>query len=358
MKINHYFNRGSATIFAGTVLTSAVCSAGQPVTISEAGSEKAPVELWDPARVDSHAPIGVMGDHTHEKGEFMLSYRYMYMPMEQNYDGDSKISDRRILAPDGKGYMVVPTSMDMQMHLLGLMYAPLDELTLMLMAPFTFNSMDHLRRDGERFTTESEGWGDISLTGLYKIYDGNRQRLHLNLGVSAPTGGIDEEDSIPGPGVTQLPYPMQIGSGTWDLKPGITYLGQSDRLSWGAQVMGYLPLGDNDNGYSKGNAITATGWVAHPLNDWASASLRLTGTSWGNYDGSDLKLRVPAGAVQTADPALRGGGRLDLGLGLNVKTPWRGQRLAFEATLPIYQNLDGPQLATEWFVSAGWQFAF
>ncbi|MEL7333685.1 MAG: hypothetical protein AAFN12_15670 [Cyanobacteria bacterium J06560_2] len=33
---------------------------------------------WSPSRPDSHAPIGVMGDHTHEKGEFMLSYRYMY----------------------------------------------------------------------------------------------------------------------------------------------------------------------------------------------------------------------------------------------------------------------------------------
>ena len=32
-------------------------------------------------RADSHAPIGVMGDHMHKKGKFMTSYRYMYMDM-------------------------------------------------------------------------------------------------------------------------------------------------------------------------------------------------------------------------------------------------------------------------------------
>lgn len=36
---------------------------------------------WDASRPDSHGPIGVMGDHTHEAGEIMLSYRWMYMSM-------------------------------------------------------------------------------------------------------------------------------------------------------------------------------------------------------------------------------------------------------------------------------------
>ena len=36
---------------------------------------------YDGGRADSHAPISVMGDHTHGKGEWMLSYRYMGMGM-------------------------------------------------------------------------------------------------------------------------------------------------------------------------------------------------------------------------------------------------------------------------------------
>ena len=38
-------------------------------------------------RPDDHAPIGVMGDHTHQAGEWMLSWRRMAMTMEGNRDG-------------------------------------------------------------------------------------------------------------------------------------------------------------------------------------------------------------------------------------------------------------------------------
>ena len=34
---------------------------------------------WSAGRPDGHAPIPVMGDHMHGKGEWMFSYRYMYM---------------------------------------------------------------------------------------------------------------------------------------------------------------------------------------------------------------------------------------------------------------------------------------
>ena len=40
--------------------------------------------LWNSSRPDGHAPISVMGDHLHKKGEFMLSYRFMQMRMEGN----------------------------------------------------------------------------------------------------------------------------------------------------------------------------------------------------------------------------------------------------------------------------------
>ncbi|MDE0514442.1 MAG: transporter, partial [Gammaproteobacteria bacterium] len=38
-----------------------------------------------------HAPIGVMGDHMHEKDEFMLSYRFMHMDMQGNRAGTDSI---------------------------------------------------------------------------------------------------------------------------------------------------------------------------------------------------------------------------------------------------------------------------
>ena len=42
-------------------------------------------------RPDSHAPLGVMGDHAHGKSEWMLSYRFMAMGMEGLRDGTESI---------------------------------------------------------------------------------------------------------------------------------------------------------------------------------------------------------------------------------------------------------------------------
>lgn len=47
---------------------------------------------WVGARPDGHAPIGVMGDHTHKTGEWMFSYRYMQMHMDGNRDGTDHFS--------------------------------------------------------------------------------------------------------------------------------------------------------------------------------------------------------------------------------------------------------------------------
>src|SRR5882724_12256296 len=92
--------------------------------------------------------------------------------------------------------------------------------------------MNHVTRDGFRFTETSEGLGDLQLRGLYTVYarEGFRHRFLLNAGISIPTGSIDEKDFGPDRslGRARLEYPMQLGSGTVDLLPGLTYLGQTE----------------------------------------------------------------------------------------------------------------------------------
>ncbi|MEC9283173.1 MAG: hypothetical protein VX642_10700, partial [Bdellovibrionota bacterium] len=43
-------------------------------------------------RVDGHAPIGVMADHSHNKGEMMASYRLMQMDMDGIINGSDEWS--------------------------------------------------------------------------------------------------------------------------------------------------------------------------------------------------------------------------------------------------------------------------
>ncbi|MGK7954972.1 MAG: hypothetical protein AB4063_06895 [Crocosphaera sp.] len=311
--------------------------------------------FWNPARPDSHAPIAVMGEHIHSEGEIMVSYRYMLMEMEGSRVGTDDISNEKIL----EQFPVTPTRMTMQMHMFGMMYGITNDLTLMAMLPYVVKDMDHITRMGRGFNTNSEGIGDIKVTGLYQVLNENRQRIHFNAGMSFPTGSIETRDRTPAGPDQLLPYPMQLGSGTLDLRPGITYLGQTDEWSWGSQIIGTLRLGTNSNSYKFGDEIMLTAWGAKKWSDWASTSLRIKGKNWGNISGKDTRLNP--NIVPTADPTRRGGTQIDIGFGLNLFVPegdLRTGRLAIEFELPIYRALQGPQLETDWQLTAGLQFSF
>ena len=49
------------------------------------------------ARPDSHAPIGVMGEHGHKAGEMMLAYRFMSMEMRGLQSGTDTVETADVL---------------------------------------------------------------------------------------------------------------------------------------------------------------------------------------------------------------------------------------------------------------------
>ena len=77
-----------------------------------------------------------------------------------------------------------------------LMYAPSDDLTLMAMITYIQLEMDHITRTGVRFTTRSEGFGDLNLGARYTVFRHNfdEHRVILSGAVSFPTGSIEEKD--------------------------------------------------------------------------------------------------------------------------------------------------------------------
>ena len=331
-------------------------------------------------QADGHASIGVMGDHMHAKGEWMLSYRYMRMEMKDNLDGSSSISPEEIVTTVANPFFgqpmqpptlrVVPTEMTMDMHMFGAMYAPTDWLTLMLMGSYIKKDMDHLTFMGPvgttvlgGFTTRSSGFGDTKVGGLIRLHEDDIHHFHLNAGLSLPTGSLTEKDDVLAPtGATptlRLPYPMQLGSGTFDLLPGITYTAKSGNAGWGAQYSAVIRLEDENNeAYSLGDEHRLTAWGSYLWKSWISTSARLAGQTIDKIDGQDPDIVAP---VQTADPNNQGGERVDILLGVNLigqTGTIAGHRVAFEFGVPIYEHLNGPQLETDWTFTIGYQKAF
>ncbi len=325
-------------------------------------------------RPDEHAPISVMGDHTHAKSGWMMSYRTMHMDMDGMRYGTDRVSSGDVFA---ESYSVTPESMSMEMHMLGLMYAPTDKLTLMLMSNYTEMEMDHrvlpmsagmINNGSTKFTTETSGIGDVKLGGLYRFYLKENRKAHLGLSLSLPTGSIDEKDTTPGmggPANRQLPAPMQLGSGTYDLLPSLTYVQQFEDWSYGAQANAIIRLeSENDNGYRLGDVLGAATWAGNNLNEWISLNTGLNYTYTSKLKGSqdDVGTMGPNGkSVTTAYESNTGGERLDAIFGINLYVPTgslKGQRIAIDLRLPLWQDLNGYQLETDYALTLGWQMAF
>lgn len=312
---------------------------------------------WTSSRPDGHAPISVMGDHVHHEGEFMFSYRYMTMDMKQLRAGTEDATNADAFA----NYMVAPQDMTMNMHMLGAMYAPSDKLTLMVMTNYTENTMGLQMMSGVNFNTASGALGDLSIAGLYSLFNENRKALHLELGITLPTGSIEEMDetSMSSGNEVQLPYPMQTGTGSFGSKLGLTYLGQCDNFSWGHQLNTKINFNKNNQEYRFGNRYNLNNWLAFKATDNFSLSLRLEGLIIDNINGASTDLTPMM--VTTADTANSGGTYINSGIGLNYLVAnggLKGLRFGAEYALPLYQDLNGIQLKQTYNLTFGLQYAF
>lgn len=313
------------------------------------------VDGWNMLRPDAIAPIGMMGDHYHHKKGWMVSYSFMHMNMNGNYQGTDKMTTAEV----HERYMVAPTEMQMRMHMVGLMYAFTDNLTVMGMLPIVENDMSMVNRMGMSFSTQASGIADAQLSVLYGLKRFNKQSLHLNAGVILPTGSVTERDNTPMQEQAKLPYPMQLGSGTWGSTFGLTYTGQATKISWGAQPMVFLRHGENSEGYTLGNQYRLNGWVAYRFNDWLSCSFRSEGFVVGTISGQDDELNPMM--TPTADIDNTGGEGINGSLGLNFYVPsgkLTGLRLGVEYMRPFYNSVNGVQMRPDNVLMVGGKIDF
>ncbi len=308
------------------------------------------LSLEDLMEVDFSLPVTVLGAHTHNAGTFMIGLTTGVMGMHGSRDGSSRISNAEIL----ETYDTVHTGMLTRMTMLSAMYAPSDDTTLMVMVPRIHKEARHVEIDGTKFTRTSHGIGDVQVHALHTIYREDEHRMHVDAGVSLPTGSID----IATMGQREH-YMQQLGSGTVDLMPGITYLGESEQWSWGTQANSVVRLGKNKHDYALGNRYGLTTWINRRIAENLAVSLRLNGQTWGDVRGADGSLDVTA--IAENDPDNQGGRRVDALVGLSyygTEGALEGHRIEAEAGVPIYQKLNGPQMEMDYVATLSWKITF
>lgn len=320
-----------------------------------------------------HAPIGVMADHTHEKGESMLSIRASYMKMRGNISEGNSISDSEILTFENPhsnspaNLSVVPIEMSMKMLMIGGMYAPSDEITLMLMTMFmdksmnlnTFHGMS--RNHLGSFSTSSEDLSDISFSTLINITENKKSRWHAEIGLRKSLGSNSKKAKMLTPMNTTmamlLPYGMQSGDKSTSLVFAFTNAySLSDIHLFGNQLRFIQNISSKD--WHFGNKIYWDSWYQYSFNRVFSFSSRLRFTHQEQISGSNILITAP---VQTTITSNYGGFTGDLGVGFNFLTSiFSGSedRLAVEIVKPIHYEKNGLQMKDEVQLIFGFQKSF
>jgi hypothetical protein len=355
----------------GWIQRTALYGAGLLTLAAAAGADE------DALGPDDHAPAGVMFDHLHKAGEWMLGYRFSFEEAGPGMrrGGRSATDDEIATACGHAACSMAVSDMTMQMHMLDLMWAPSDRLTLMVMPMWMSHEMDMRALDlppppeGEEEGEHGghgghagphshgvEGIGDTLFGALVRLVETERSGAHLGLMVSAPTGAVDRKNADG----TFVHYGMQSGSGTWDFVPSVTATGEAGRWSWGAQASGVVRLKEeNDSGYRLGDVFEVTAWGSVQLTDWVSANVRLEHVTAGAIEG-----HFNGAHNHSAPPDLQpnyGGEFADVGLGLNLvvpRGPLAGHRFAVEWLEPVMDEPNGFQAERAGVLQVAWSKAF
>jgi len=303
----------------------------------------------------TNGPIGVMADHMHHKGTFMLSYRYMFMNMNGMMNGTEGVGDEILLA----NHMISPQSMTMGMHMMGAMYALNDEVTIMAMGNYLVNDMALKTRMGAEFETSSRNFGDLSLSILKKLLNKPKHTLHMIFGTSIPIGTLDARDQTPMSENALLAYPMQIGSGTWDPFLSFNYSGQSQLINWGAQGKYKYRISANRREYSLGNSLEATSWAAFKVSQQLNFSIRVNFINIGSIDGANPEMNPMM--MPLFNTSNSGGEQISLNGGVNYffnNGSFKGVRIGIESGYVVYQDVVGYQMKNEFQSTIGLQYVF
>ena len=331
------------------------------------------------SRPDYHAPIGVMIDHGHKKGEWMLSYRFMDMSMQGSRMGAESIGATQV----SQSYIMNANSMTMQMHMLMAMYGLSNKITLMAMVNYTYNTMSmgmtyssmnmtgsgstmvmNMTTNSMQASSSGSGLGDTKIYALYTLMNKQNHQILLSGGVNIPTGSVSVKNPSAMTEMGDSPkasYSMQTGTGTFGILPGITYTWQCSNYSWGIQAVADVELGTNSANYRVGNQFTTNLWFARKWTKWISNSVRVNSNVTGHISGYDPALYgYGLASDPTANAANSGGFISSILLGVNLLPAgfFKGNQLSVEAGVPFYNYVNGIQVNTKLFINAGWQYTF
>ncbi|MDH5231652.1 MAG: transporter [Gammaproteobacteria bacterium] len=294
-----------------------------------------------------------------EQKGIMFEYGYMRMNMQDMLSNTDILtaSDITSMMVDPNKYMMAPTTMSMDMHMLMGMVDLTPKLGVMFMLPYRLSTMSMETAMGDSANMESSGLGDVAISTTYQVND----EITGHFEISVPTGSIDSQGEMMG-STMRLPYAMQLGSGTYDLKPKIEYITYLEDFTVGLNANYVFHLGDNEAGYHWGNKAFLEARASRNVTNSLIATLKTNYQRWGSIKGADsmiMQVDMMSGknTSPVANPSHYGGASSEVNFELSYIVA-NSQTVGLDMTYPVYQNLWGPQMKQTLSFGFGYQASF
>lgn len=306
-----------------------------------------------PAR--TFAPIGVpLAQHVNT-GQFALNVRASQNTFEGLRDSRKDLSSADVFA---RGFAIAPSEGADRRFELEALFGFDQRWDIYFVIPYSTHDYEQDLTLGGTSDVESDGLGDIQIGGVFRSYDHGPTRISYMAGISLPTGKVNETGQYDGLADTKLPYPLQLGSGTFDLIPGVLLESTRGDVQWGARASGRIHLQSaHDENWFRSNSGRLDLWAGTEVGEDLHGTLRAQADWWGDLHGSDpdlVQLRNPL-----EDPLRQGGSRVTIFGGLGKDLDKAGNNhLGIEVGFPVEEWLDGPAPSQDWMAVIGWRLRF
>ena len=301
-------------------------------------------------------PLNIPGAGTPEPHEFRIKMNLSWGRMVGLRRGTSNRSTKDTLGQ----YMMTQRKMDMYMSNVSAGYAFSDRFFVGMMGMYMEKDMEMIRRGGRRSSMNSQGLGDTMLMTKTLLYADDylipTSQVSLLLGVSIPTGSIDQDDTG-----QILPYSMQLGSGTFDPFIGVLYEGSSSPFWWGANASYLARAYENYKSYNLGDEYRLDLYGMYQLRHNLVGELQIKGKYVGDLEGEAQEIEQDGDGHMNGNPNMAfmsnlydpdnyGGSTVDLTTGVQWQ-PFRNHILNAQFSVPLFQNLHGTQMERDFTAS-------
>jgi hypothetical protein len=321
-------------------------------------------------------PMGIFCDNNLAQGKLGLSITPNFARFSGLLIGSRRVSNEFVVStvpfflnPSQK-VRIVPQHIDFATVVVGLRYGVTNDFELIFNTGWVGKKLDTRVWQGTSGITPlgdnypgTSSIVDTTVSGVYRIYQDDIQRIQVSVGFSFPTGvNTATFYNFLTPNGTRRDirgfYGMQLGTGTFDILPGAVYAGYLGSWSWGVSYRARLPLDENPEGYRWGNLQEINGWAGYTWTPGLTTTFRVSGSTQGHIEGFDPQINGPA---VPANPLFYGGQRVELFGGASISGKLIGIENAlilFEAGAPVYQNLNGPQIEKNWQAGMSVRYKF